>query len=81
MLTDTAGNPVATFSYHPYGQLTGRTGTADTRLGYTGQYTDTETGFQYLRARYYYPKTAGFLIERPPSPVTRQAYVYADRVP
>ena len=81
MLTDTAGNPVATFSYDPYGQLTARTGVADTRLGCTGQYTDPETGSQYLRARYYDPVTGGFLIRDPLLTVTRQAYVYADRVP
>lgn len=41
-------------AYDAYGKLTATTPStaAPARLGYAGQYTDAETGFQYLRARY-----------------------------
>jgi RHS repeat-associated protein len=81
MLTNTAGNVVATFSWDPYGRPAGRTGTADTRLGYAGQYTDRETGFQYLRARHYDPTTSQFLTRDPALALTRDAYGYAGRDP
>jgi RHS repeat-associated protein len=31
------------------------TGSVNTPFGYAGEYTDSETGFLYLRARYYDP--------------------------
>jgi RHS repeat-associated protein len=74
MLTHTAGNVVATFSWDPYGRPAG---TADTRLGYAGQYADRETGSQYLRARHYDPTTSQFLTRDPIVPLTRQAHSYA----
>lgn len=42
----------------------------------TGQYTDTETGFIYLRARHYDPTTAQFTTQDPIVTVTREAYGY-----
>ncbi|MEJ5255826.1 MAG: RHS repeat-associated core domain-containing protein [Acidimicrobiales bacterium] len=75
-LTDQAGNTIATYTYDPYGQLTVRTGTATTPLGYTGQYTDPETGYQYLRNRYYDPTTGQFLTRDPITPLTRSPYAY-----
>jgi RHS repeat-associated protein len=38
---------------------------------YAGQYTDTETGLQYLRARYYDPSTGTFLTRDPLEAQTR----------
>jgi uncharacterized protein RhaS with RHS repeats len=61
VLTTSAGAIAATFSYDAYGTLSGSTGTTITPLGFAGQYTDPETGFQYLRARYYDPATAQFV--------------------
>ena len=40
------------------------------------QYTDAETGFQYLRARYYDPATGQFLSRDPIEAQTRSAYGY-----
>lgn len=37
VLTDSTGAVTATFSYTPYGALTGKTGTADTPLRWNGQ--------------------------------------------
>jgi RHS repeat-associated protein len=46
------------------------------RHGYAGQWHDTETGFIYLRARYYDPTTGQFLTRDPITPITRSPYGY-----
>ncbi|HUP70392.1 MAG TPA: RHS repeat-associated core domain-containing protein [Acidimicrobiales bacterium] len=76
LLTDAAGAVVATASYDAYGKTTSSTGSARTPLGYAGQYTDAETGFQYLRARYYDPAMGTFLTRDPIEAVTQEAYGY-----
>ncbi len=45
-------------------------------FGYTGEYTDAESGFIYLRARYYDPSTQQFLTVDPALAWTEQAYAY-----
>jgi RHS repeat-associated protein len=80
-LTNTSGATVATYSYDPYGNLTGQTGTASTPLLYNGQYMDLETGLQYLRARYYDPQTAQFISVDPWNTVTGSPYGYASQNP
>jgi RHS repeat-associated protein len=80
-LTDSNGNAVRTASYDPYGTLSGSTGTVTTPFGFDGQYTDSESGFQYLRARYYDPSTAQFLSRDPLAGVTRSPYGYAEDSP
>ena len=77
MLTNAVGEVTATFTYGPYGELEGSTGSATTPLGYAGQYTDSETGFQYLRARYYDPATGQFISRDPAIKVSGIAYGYA----
>jgi len=81
MLTQNATTVAATFTYDPYGKKTASTGTVTTPFGFAGQCTDTETGFQYLRARYYDPSTGNFLTRDPIVGVTRDAYGYADGDP
>ena len=76
-LTNASGAVVASFTYDPYGRLAAKTGTATTPLGFAGQYTDAETGFQYLRARYYDPAMGQFLTRDPLEALTREAYGYA----
>jgi len=46
-----------------------------------GQYTDTETGQQYLRARYYDPTTGQFLTRDPAVRVSQDPYGYAANDP
>jgi len=46
-----------------------------------GEYIDPETGFQYLRARYYDPATAQFLTRDPIETITRSAYSYVEGNP
>lgn len=66
---------VTTATYDPYGALTAHSGTATTPFGFAGQYTDAESGLQYLRARYYDPATEQFLTVDPLVDVTGQPYV------
>jgi RHS repeat-associated protein len=58
------------------GNQTGHTGTATTPLGYDGQYTNTDTGLIYLRAREYDPATAQFSSVDPAVESTLEAYTY-----
>jgi RHS repeat-associated protein len=81
LLTDASGGATASFTFDPSGQPVGHTGTRSAPLGYAGQYTDTETGFLYLRARYYDPTTGQFLTRDPSVATTRQAYTYANNDP
>jgi RHS repeat-associated protein len=76
----------ASYTYDPYGNLLGKTGTVTNRFGYAGQYSDSESGLTYLRARYYDPGTAQFLNKDPLGgisqlPVTLNLYTYAANNP
>jgi RHS repeat-associated protein len=81
LLTNSSGSVVATFTYDAYGNLTGSTGTATTPLGFAGQYTDSETGLIYMRARYFEPTTGQFISRDPIEQLTRQAYSYVNNNP
>jgi RHS repeat-associated protein len=81
LLSDAAGNNVGTYTFDAFGKQTAKTGTATTSLRYTGEYTDNESGFVWLRARYYDPATAQFLTRDPLVTVTRSAYGYVDGNP
>ncbi|MEW6155760.1 MAG: RHS repeat-associated core domain-containing protein [Actinomycetota bacterium] len=76
-LTSATGEVVATFTYGPYGELSSATGTATTPLRFAGEYTDAETGFVYLQARYYDPATGQFLTRDPLVAMTGEPYLYA----
>jgi RHS repeat-associated protein len=76
MLTSSTGAIEATMTYDAYGNLTATTGTTTTPIGYTGQYTNADSGLLYLRARAYDPATAQFLTTDPINPVTRAPYNY-----
>jgi RHS repeat-associated protein len=81
LLTDPTGAISATFTYDPYGNTLTHTGIADTALLYDGQYQDTESGFYYLRARYYEPMTTQFLTMDPMKPLTHSPYGYGTNEP
>ena len=51
MLTNSSGASTGKFTYAAYGTLTGSSGTQTTPLGFAGQYTNTQSGIIYLRAR------------------------------
>jgi RHS repeat-associated protein len=77
-LTDSDGGVTDTYNFDAYGnRLASSTGTTYNPFGYTGQYTDAESGLLYLRARYYDPSTQQFLTVDPIVAQTEQAYAYA----
>ncbi len=78
MLTDASGAASGTFTYSPYGTLSGKTGTQTTPLGFGGQYTNA-SGLQYLRARTYDPATGQFLSKDPAAQAP--SYGYAEENP
>jgi RHS repeat-associated protein len=75
-LLDAAGTTAATYTYDPNGNLKSSTGSVSDPFQYAGQYTDSESGLQYLRARYYDPSTQQFLTVDPMSEVTGEPYTY-----
>lgn len=81
LATDGSGATVSTRSWDAYGNPVVSTGSAKPLLGYAGQYTDAETGYQYLRARYYDPKTTQFLTLDPLVAQTGEPYGYATANP
>jgi RHS repeat-associated protein len=76
LLTGSTGKTEGAYSYSPYG-VSEHTGTATTPLGYDGQYTSSDTGLIYMRAREYDPTTAQFLTVDPAVAITRAPYGYA----
>jgi RHS repeat-associated protein len=75
MITSSTGTSVGTATYTAYGTRT--TAGTTSAFGYAGQYTDTETGLQWLRARYYDPATGQFLTVDPLTAATGARYAYA----
>ena len=55
----------STTVYDAYGNITEDIGIVDAPFGYCGEYTDSESGFVYLRNRYYDPSTGSFITEDP----------------
>lgn len=52
-IVDASGTLTSTYSCDAYGNLQSSTGTLPNAVRYTGEWYDGETGFYYLRARYY----------------------------
>ncbi len=82
-LTNGAGQPVTQYVYpDPYGAITlSQPGAPQTPFLYAGQYTDSETGLQYIGSRYYDSTTGNFLTPDPAAGITRQPYTYAGDSP
>lgn len=64
-ITSTAGTINQSYEYDAYGNLTNQTGTDENPFQYCGEYYDEETGFIYLRNRYYDPSIGRFITEDP----------------
>ncbi len=75
LLTGTTGTVTGKCTYGAYGTPTCE-GTSTTPLGYDGQYTSSDTGLIYMRARVYDPATAQFLTVDPLVPITEAPYTY-----
>ena len=81
LLTGSSGAVEGAYTYDAYGNQTGHTGSATTPLGYDGQYTSSDTGLIYMRARSYDPATAQFLSVDPLDAITGERYSYAGDSP
>jgi RHS repeat-associated protein len=75
-LADATGVVVGTATYDSFGIVLVRTGSATATIGFAGQYTDIESGFQYLHARSYDASTGQFLSRDPMVAATRAPYGY-----
>jgi RHS repeat-associated protein len=68
---------VNTYTYDAYDQPLTTSETVANPFRYTGEYLDEESGFIYLRARYYDPESQQFLTVDPMLAWTEEAYAYA----
>jgi RHS repeat-associated protein len=80
LLTGSTGTVTGKCTYGPYGTPTCE-GTTTTPLGYDAQYTSSDTGLIYMRAREYDPATDQFLSVDPLDAITGAPYYYADDNP
>jgi RHS repeat-associated protein len=80
LLTNSTGSVAGSASYDAYGNKIGSSGTS-TVLGYDGQYTDSDTGLIYLRAREYDPTTGQFMSVDPEVESTHEPYGYGGQSP
>lgn len=65
-LVSSDGTPISSYKYDAYGNIISDKDTNDTNpFSYCGEYLDFETGFIYLRNRYYDPDTARFITQDP----------------
>lgn len=71
------GEIEAAYTFNPYGSLNSSSHAGNTLLRYNGEYTSTDNGLIYLRARTYDPSTAQFLSVDPALPETGEPYAYA----
>lgn len=83
--TDT-GEVQATYTYDPYGNLTAGEPAQVNFYGYNGESTNTRTGLQYLRARYYDMSNGNFITEdtyagQTSDPSTLNRYTYVSNNP
>jgi RHS repeat-associated protein len=81
LITDAAGAIAGRNSFDPYGTLTAHAGTATSAIGFTGNWTDPDTGLIHLRARDYDPTTGQFLAVDPLADATGDIYTYAANNP
>jgi RHS repeat-associated protein len=79
-LTGSTGTVTGKCTYSAYGTPACE-GTTTTPLGYDGQYTSTDTGLIYMRARVYDPATAQFLTRDPLAAISGEPYSYAGDKP
>ena len=80
LITALAGTSEGKCSYGAYGAATCE-GAVTSPLGYDGQYTNTDNGLVYLRARVYDPNTAQFLGLDPLARITWEPYGYSSAEP
>ena len=74
------GATVRTYDYDMFGKQVTSSGTAENPYRYCGEYIDGETGFIYLRNRYYDPRIGRFMSEDPAKSGSNW-YVYCENNP
>ena len=85
-ITDSAGNTLNTYDYDTWGNITSKTESMNNPFKYTGEVQDDETGYIYLRARYYDPSIGRFNNEdsvegKIDNPLTLNRYTYVHNNP
>lgn len=83
---DPVGTELGTYTYDAFGQVVSATGNLPNPFRYAGEPLDEETGFIYLRARYYSPALGRFITQDtwngdPWDPSTQNLYVYVGNDP
>ncbi len=81
MITDGTGATIGLTTFDEYGNRTFHSGTADSAIGFSGNWTDPRTELVYLRARDFDPRTGQFLTVDPAIDETAHPYSYADNDP
>jgi RHS repeat-associated protein len=81
LTTDGAGTGLGARTYSEFGSALWTTGALGTPFGFTGNWTDPDTGLVHLRARDYDPRTGQFVSFDPAVENTRQPYTYASNNP
>lgn len=85
-LTDKNGNIAISYTYNIYGKTFASNNLINNPYQYNAEYTDSSTGLQYLRARYYNPSTHRFQSKdtfqgHTNKPITRNSYAYVGNNP
>lgn len=80
LVTDSAGSQVGTVTFDAFGTVASQSG-VQSSFGFTGNWTDQDTGLLYLRARDYDPLTGQFLTADQLVDQTRQPYAYVGNNP
>lgn len=85
-LTGNNGGSMITYSYDAYGNTTKSNNTLNNPYQYNAEYTDSSTGLQYLRARYYDSSQGRFTTKDDylgtiSNPLSRNQYTYVENNP
>lgn len=85
-MVDTSGAIVNSYAYDVWGNITSQKEETPNPFKYTGEVYDEETGFYYLRARYYDPSMGRFLNEdtyegQIDNPLSQNLYTYVHNNP
>ena len=85
-LTGSNSGSMITYRYDAYGNTTKSNNTLNNPYQYNAEYTDSSTGLQYLRARYYDSSQGRFTTKDTylgtiPNPLSRNLYTYVENNP
>ena len=83
-ITDSNGDSIDVIAYDPYGNQLSGSGSAEFK--FKGEQSNSDTGYYYMRARYYDPNTGTFISKDPingnlESPLSQNGYNYANGNP